>query len=62
MQVASAIRLNKQELHIIYDALDRLLVSTEPGAISFLSETVADGIDFRRRAELVRARIAEHLP
>jgi hypothetical protein len=61
MSLTTALELTDDELLIIYDALDRLLSSPEPGNLAFLAETNIGGHSFRRRAELTRARVAEHL-
>ena len=61
MLSSTSLVLTEEELFIIYDALDRLLTSTEAGNLAFLAETNTGGSSFRRRAELARARIAEHL-
>ncbi len=57
----AAICLTEDELLIIYDALDRLLSSRSAGNLAFLAEINNEGLNFRRRAELTRSRIAEHL-
>jgi len=58
---AKPVWLSQEELHLIYDALDKMLTRPCRDSQAFLAELDTNGLTFRRRAEYCRARISELL-
>lgn len=52
---------SQDELHLIFDALERVLQSKEIDTLSFLAETYNDRQTCRRRVETLQSHLARHM-
>lgn len=57
---SAAVPLADEELHLVFDALDALLSSTDPATRSWLAETLGPST-FRQRTEALHSRFAAYL-
>lgn len=52
---------SQDELHLVFDVLERVLQSKDIDTLSFLAETYDDHQSCRRRVERLQSHLARHM-